>query len=107
MDKVEWNNSRLIKDNIAEEVNKLKQQPGQDILVSGSGALVKTPMKYGLVDELRLMVFPIVLGSGRRLFGENEDGMTVMSLADSRAFESGVVLLSYRPQAETPQNKGV
>ena len=106
LDKVEWNNSRLIKDNIAEEVNKLKQQSGQDILVSGSGELVRTLMKHGLVDELRLMVFPDVLGSGRRLFAENGGEMTVMSLADSRIFGSGVVPLSYRPHAETPQNKG-
>ena len=93
-------------DDIAEEVNKLKQQPGQDILVSGSGALVRTLMKHGLVDELPLMVFPVVLGSGRRPFAENEGEMTVMSLMDSRIFESGLVLLSCRPHAETPQNKG-
>ncbi|MDA4113727.1 MAG: dihydrofolate reductase family protein [Thaumarchaeota archaeon] len=106
LDRVEWNNSRIIRENIAEEVNKLKQQPGQDILVFGSGELARTLMRHGLVDELRLMVFPIVLGSGKRLFGEGEDLMTVMSLADTKVFESGVVLLSYRPQAEAPQDKG-
>jgi dihydrofolate reductase len=107
LDRVEWNNSWLIRENIAEEVKKLKQQQGQDILVFGSGELVRTLMKQGLVDELRLMVFPIVLGSGRRLFGEDEDLMTFLSLGDSRAFESGVVLLSYGPLAEAPQDKGV
>ncbi len=68
LEEVEWNNSRLIKGNIAEEVYKLKQQPGQDILVAGSGELVHTLMQHDLIDEYRIMVHPVVLGSGKRLF---------------------------------------
>src|SRR5918912_120735 len=68
-----WNNSTLIKGNVAEEVLRLKQQPGKDILVFGSGRLVNVLMQHDLIDEYRLMVFPIVLGSGQRLFEEGGD----------------------------------
>ena len=64
LEKVEWNNSRLIKENVAEEVSKLKQQPGQDILIAGSGTLIHTLMQHNLIDEYRLLVYPVVLGSG-------------------------------------------
>ena len=95
--KVDWNNSRLIKGNIAEEVKKLKQEPGRDILVYGSGSLVNTLLQHDLVDELRLMVHPVVLGSGRRLFDDNAETMKVLKLADSKTFPSGIILLSYHP----------
>src|SRR5688500_2148005 len=65
---LEWNNSMLIEGNVAEEVTRLKQQPGKDILVFGSGALVNTLMGDDLIDEYRLMVFPVVVSSGKRLF---------------------------------------
>jgi dihydrofolate reductase len=92
---LEWNAS-LIKGDVAEEVLRLKQEPGKDILVYGSGDLVNTLMKHNLVDEYRLMVFPIVVGSGKRLF---EDGLntTVLELVDTKAFGTGVVVLTYRP----------
>ena len=70
---VGWNNSRLIKGNIAEEVLKLKQQPGQDILIAGSRQLVNTLMQHDLIDEYRMMVHPVVLGSGKRLFGDQSE----------------------------------
>src|SRR5438445_11099668 len=95
--KVDWNNARLIKGNIAEEVKKLKQEPGRDILVYGSGSLVNTLLQHDLVDELRLMVHPVVLGSGRRLFDDNAETLKVLKLAESRTFPSGVVLLTYHP----------
>ena len=95
--KVDWNNSRLIKGNIAEEVKKLKQEPGRDILVYGSGSLVNTLLQHDLVDELRLMVHPVVLGSGRRLFDDNAETMKVLKLVESKMFPSGIVLLSYHP----------
>src|SRR6266581_7413093 len=95
--KLDWNNSRLIKTNVVEEVKKLKQQPGKDILVYGSGKLVNTLLQHDLVDELRLMVHPVVLGSGRRLFDENAEAMKVLKLAASKTFPSGIVLLSYYP----------
>jgi dihydrofolate reductase len=73
--KLDWNNSKVIKANVAEEVKKLKQQPGKDILVYGSGKLVNMLLKHDLVDELRLMVHHVVLGSGRRLFDNNAETM--------------------------------
>src|SRR6267143_120358 len=95
--RVDWNNSRLIKANVAEEVKKLKQQPGKDILVYGSGRLVNMLLQNDLVDELRLMVHPVVLGSGRRLFDNNAETMKALKLAESKTFPSGIVLLSYHP----------
>jgi dihydrofolate reductase len=93
---VEWNNSSLIKGNIAEEVSKLKQQPGKDILVFGSCTLVHTLMELDLIDEYRLMVFPVVLGSGKRLFRDGMD-KKVLRLADTKIFSSGVVVHTYHP----------
>jgi dihydrofolate reductase len=87
-----WNNSTIIKGNIPEEVDKLKQQEGKDILVFGSADLMNTLMRHGLVDELRLMVFPIIVGKGKSLF---EDGRT-LKLVDSKTFGTGVVSLAYR-----------
>src|SRR5258707_2777899 len=70
LDKAEWNNSRLIKDKIVEEVTKLKQQDGKDITVHGSATLVQTLIQNDLVDRYRLLVYPLVLGKGKRLFQE-------------------------------------
>lgn len=94
-----WNNSTLIKDNVAGEVSRLKQQDGKDIVVHGSGQLVRFLMQHGLVDEYRLMVFPIVLGGGKRLFEDGPD-LSILKLIESKTFSSGVVLLSYRPVGE-------
>jgi dihydrofolate reductase len=96
---VEWNNSTLINGNVEEEVTRLKQQPGKDILVFGSGELANTLMQHGLIDEYRLMVFPIVVGSGKRLF-EDDIETTVLELVDTKTFGSDVVVLSYRPAGE-------
>lgn len=93
---LEWNNSTLVKGNVAEEVSRIKRQPGKDILVFGSGDLVNTLMKHGFIDEYRLMVFPIVVGSGKRLFGDGLD-TTILELVDTKVFDSGVVDLAYRP----------
>jgi dihydrofolate reductase len=93
---LEWNNSRLLKGNIAEEVQKLKQQPGLDILVAGSGDLVHALAQHGLIDEYRLMVHPVVVGGGKRLFRDGSD-MTVLKLVETKTFSSGVVVLSYQP----------
>ncbi len=94
-----WNNSTLIKDNVAGEVSRLKQQDGKDILVYGSGQLVRFLMQHGLVDEYRLMVFPIVLGGGKRLFEDGTD-FSVLKLIETKTFSSGVVLLLYQPVGE-------
>jgi dihydrofolate reductase len=92
---LEWNESRLIKRNVAEEVTRLKQQPGKDILVFGSGALTNTLMGHDLIDEYRLMIFPMVLGKGKRLFGDGID-TKVLELVGTEIFSSGVVL-TYQP----------
>ena len=95
LDKAEWNNSVLIKGNLAEEVNKLKQQDGQDIAVHGSATLVHTLMEHDLVDGIRLLVYPVVVGKGQRLFKE---GVTAtLKLVESQSFSSGVVALVYEP----------
>lgn len=94
LEEAEWNNSTLIK-NIAEEVAELKRQPGQDILIYGSGELVRTLMRHDLIDEYRIWLHPIVVGSGKRLF-EDEGEARVLSLVHSTTFGSGTVVLSYR-----------
>lgn len=95
LDKVEWNNSILIKDNIIEEITKLKQQEGQDITVHGSARLVQTLLEHDLVDRYRLLVYPVVIGTGQRLF--NEGTAATLKLVDSKSFSSGVVALIYEP----------
>jgi dihydrofolate reductase len=93
---LEWNNSTLIKGNVAEEVTRLKQQPGKDILVFGSGELVNTLMGHDLIDEYRLMVFPIVVGSGKRLF-RDVGAQKALKLVETKMFSTGVVVLTYEP----------
>jgi dihydrofolate reductase len=96
LEKVEWQNSTLIEGDVPEEVAKLKAQPGENIAVLGSGELVQTLIEHDLVDEYFLAVFPIVLGSGKRLFREAHQPRR-LSLVDSRATGTGGVLLTYRP----------
>jgi dihydrofolate reductase len=96
LEEAEWNNSTLIKGDVAEEVSKLKQQPGGDILVNGSAQLVHALMEHDLVDEYRLMVFPVVLGSGKRLFPDTGKA-SALNLVDSQTVGAGVLILTYRP----------
>ena len=91
-----WNNSTLLGGEVPEKVAELRRRDAGPILVAGSRTLVHTLLAHGLVDELRLMIFPVLLGSGRRLFPESPD-KTVLELADTRPFESGVVVQTYRP----------
>jgi dihydrofolate reductase len=94
---LEWQNSTLIKGNVSEEVARLKGGEGGDIVVTGSGRLVRSLLKDGLVDELRLMVFPIVVGRGKRLFGEAEEEKP-MALVEAKPLgPNGVIVLTYRP----------
>jgi dihydrofolate reductase len=93
---VEWQNSTLIKGDVVERVGKLKEQRGRNIAVLGSGELVRTLIEHDLVDEYFLAVFPVVLGSGKRLFHE-PDQITKLSLVDSKATSTGAVLLTYSP----------
>ena len=94
---LEWNNSTLIKDNIVEQITNLKRQEGKDIAVHGSATLVQTLMRHDLVDGYRLLVYPVVLGKGKRLLGED---ILDFEPLGSRSFGSGVVALVYEPDRQ-------
>jgi len=94
----EWTNSHVIRENLAEEVNRLKLKDGQNILVHGSCTLVQALIEYDLIDEYHLLVYPLILGKGLRLFrGEVE---SMLTLFETRPFSSGVVLLRYQRDEE-------
>jgi dihydrofolate reductase len=92
----EWTNSTVLDGDVPESVAKLKQEKDGNIVVHGSVQLVQALIEYGLVDELRLMVFPVVLGSGKRLFGETSDKHK-LRLTDSKVVGDGVTILVYQP----------
>jgi dihydrofolate reductase len=95
LDTVEWNNSILINDNIVEQITNLKQQDGKAITVHGSATLVQTLIQHNLVDRFRLLVYPVVLGKGKRLF---QEGTTAtLNLVETWSLSSGVVALIYKP----------
>jgi dihydrofolate reductase len=94
LDKAEWTNSTVLKGDVVKEVSKLKQRLDGDIVVHGSAQLVQTLLANDLVDELRLMVYPVVLGSGKRLFGDSSD-LKRLRLKDSRTVGDGVLILTY------------
>lgn len=94
--RVEWQNSTLIRGNVVEELTKLKQQPGENINMSGSATLVRSLLRDNLLDELHLLLHPIVVGSGKRLF-EDMGEQIALKLVDSRAFSTGVLSLTYLP----------
>ena len=96
LDKAEWNNSTLISGTVAEDITKLKQQPGKNIGIIGSATLVQSLLQDDLLDELRLMIHPVVVGSGKRLFQEG-GGPKGLKLVDSMTFSTGVVSLTYQP----------
>ncbi|MCA9910774.1 MAG: dihydrofolate reductase, partial [Anaerolineae bacterium] len=98
LDKAEWNNSQIISGDVLEEIRKLKAQDGENLVVHGSGTLVQWLMQHDLVDTYRLLVYPVVLGEGKRLFAE---GVTAtLQLVDARTFSSGVTALIYEPARE-------
>jgi dihydrofolate reductase len=96
LQQVEWNNSRLVKDNIAQEISKMKQQSGKDMVIFGSGTIVPTFMQHGLIDEYRIIVNPVVLGNGKPLFKGINDKQN-LKLLKTRLFDSGIVILFYEP----------
>jgi dihydrofolate reductase len=96
LDDPEWQNSTVLKGDVVEEVGKLKQEQDGDIVVHGSAKLVQTLIEHDLVDELRLMVYPVVLGSGKRLFGDTSNGKP-LRLVDSKVVGDGVAILIYKP----------
>jgi dihydrofolate reductase len=95
LDKPEWNNSTVLKGDVVAAVTKLRQEQGGNIVVHGSGRLVQTLLDNDLADEVRLMVFPVILGSGRRLFGDTKDKKR-LQLVESRTVGDGVIILIYR-----------
>ncbi len=99
LEKAEWQNSTLIKGNVAEELARLKRQPGGNIGMSGSATLVRSLLRDNLLDELVLMVHPIVVGSGKRLF-EGMDEQVMLTLVDSQTFSTGVLSLTYTPAVQ-------
>jgi dihydrofolate reductase len=99
LDQPEWNNSTVLKGNVVEEVGKLKQEHDGDIVVHGSARLAQTLLEHDLVDQLRLMVYPLVLGSGKRLFGDTSDKKP-LRLVDSKMVGDGVAILIYEPAAK-------
>jgi dihydrofolate reductase len=96
LEEPEWTNTTALRGDLAEEVAKLREQHERDIVVHGSARLVQELLERDLVDELRLMVFPLVLGSGKRLFGETSDKKP-LRLVDSKVVGDGVAILTYEP----------
>ncbi len=99
LQKAEWNNSTVLKGDVLKEVSKLKQRLNGDIVVHGSAQLVQTLLANDLVDEVRLMVYPVILGTGKRLFGETSD-LKRLRLTSSKTVGDGVTILIYQPADE-------
>ncbi len=97
LEKADWQNTRLVRDGVKETVEDLKRQPGKDIAVFGSSDLSVSLLQLGLLDELRIMVNPVVLGDGKRLFEGMRDRLS-LRLLKTRSFRSGNVLLYYQPK---------
>ncbi|MBX3013715.1 MAG: dihydrofolate reductase family protein [Caldilineaceae bacterium] len=91
-----WRNSTIIRENVVEEIHKLKEMPGKNIYVDGSSVLAHTLAQHNLVDEYRLLVYPLVLGSGKRLFPD--DLRVNLKLIETKLFPTGVVLMRYQPE---------
>ena len=102
---LEWKNSTLIEGDVAEGVSKLKQQDGKDILVFGSGELTRTLMEHDLIDEYRLMVFPIVVGKGKRLFRDTEETKAMKLVNTKQVGPDGVLILTYRPAGKEAEEQ--
>ena len=94
--KADWENTRLIKENIVEEIRKLKKIPGKDMTILGSGSIITQFAEAGLIDDFQFMIDPVVLGKGTPIF-KNIHSKMDLELLSSRVFKSGTVLLTYRP----------
>ena len=99
LDRVQWSNSILLRGDVAEEVAKLKRQPGGELQVHGSATLIGTLMKHDLVDEYRILIHPVVLGNGKRLFGDGTTP-TALELIDTKTTSRGVVAHIYQPSGK-------
>jgi len=96
----DWNNTRLVRDHVAEEINRLKQQPGKDMIIFGSGDLAVSLAEQGLIDEYRIMVAPVALGAGKPLFQGLKQQLN-LKLVKTQTFRVGNVLLCYQPAPAT------
>ncbi len=96
LDTVAWQNSALLKGDVAEELTKLKRQPGGTINISGSATLIQSLLRDNLLDEMHLLVHPVIVGSGKRLFEDGGDRIA-LTLVDSQSFSTGVLYLTYQP----------
>jgi dihydrofolate reductase len=96
LDKVDWKNTRLVKDNIAEEISKLKAQPGKNLALSGGAGIAQTFIRLGLIDDYQLLVQPVILGRGKPLFKGLENRIK-LKLVGTRTFRPEVAALQYRP----------
>ena len=96
LSKVDWPGSKLVKGDLAEEIRRLKREPGHDLLLSGSAQLFNALMKENLIDVYRFMVHPVVLGKGKRLFADGDD-RRVLDLVETKRFSLGIVVMEYKP----------
>lgn len=98
LDKVSWNNTKLVKGDMAAEIRKMKKEPGKDMVILGSGSIVSQLAQEGLIDEYQIVVNPVVLGKGRTMFDGFKEKLT-LKLTKTRTFGNGNVLLCYEPIA--------
>jgi dihydrofolate reductase len=96
----EWHNSTVIRGDLPQQLTRLKEQAGKTIIVNGSAKLIRSLLRDGLLDELRLFVHPLVIGSGQRLFSDDSDKVE-LALIESQTYDNGVVSLRYRPKGNT------
>lgn len=96
LDKVDWQNTTLVRGSLAAEINRLKQQPGKNIGVAGSPTLVRSLLQDGLLDEITLMIHPVIVGRGKKLFEDTSD-IKRLKLVDSKITCTGVAVLTYNP----------
>lgn len=99
--KLDWNNSHLISGDLVAAVSKLKEKPGQDIVIHGSPRLIRSLLPHDLIDEFRILVYPLTLGAGKRLF--DDSSRTNLKLVESKSFSTGVVKLVYHRVEKTPK----
>jgi dihydrofolate reductase len=99
LDKAQWNNSTVLQGDVVEQVSRLREERDGNVVVHGSARLVQTLIEHDLLDELRLMVFPVVIGSGKRLFGDTTDKKP-LQLVDAKTVGEGIAILIYRPVGE-------
>jgi dihydrofolate reductase len=99
LESVEWNNSTLVKEVIPEEIEKLKQEPGLDMVIYGSASLIQTLTNLGLIDEYQILVHPVLLGDGKPLWSDISQKVR-LKLVQTKTHPSGVVVLYYQPRGE-------